>query len=59
MIQKTHFLSENKKKYLLHNVSEDLMAVFHVDGGMIKSNDILKCDNLILDVSSMKAILLN
>ncbi len=49
-------LSENKKKYLLHNVSEDLMAVFHVDGGMIKSNDILKCDNLILDVSSMKAI---
>lgn len=49
-------ISENKKKYLLHNISEDLMAVFHVDGGMIQSNDILKCDNLILDVTSMKAV---
>ena len=49
-------VSENKKKYLLHNSDEKLIAVFHVDGGMIQGNDVLRCDNLILDVTDMKAI---
>lgn len=49
-------VSENKKKYLLHNSDGNLIAVFHVDGGMIQGNDVLRCDNLILDVIGMKAI---
>ena len=27
---------ENKKKYVLHNIDERLIGVFHVDDGMIK-----------------------
>lgn len=47
---------EKKKKYLLHNDQEHTMAVFHVDGEMIQSNDAIKCDNLILDLTNMTAI---
>lgn len=49
-------ISENRKKYLLHNDVADFIAVFHVDGGMIQSHEIIKCDNLVLDATSMKAI---
>ena len=49
-------ISENRKKYLLHNDLRNNMAVFHVDGAMVQDKNTIKCDNLVLDTTGMKAI---
>lgn len=49
-------ISENRKKYLLHNDLSNYIAVFHVDGAMVRDNDKIKCDNLLIDATGMKAI---
>lgn len=49
-------ISENRKKYLLHNDLSNYIAVFHVDGAMVQDNDKIKCDNLLIDATGMKAI---
>lgn len=49
-------ISENRKKYLLHNDLSNYIAVFHVDGAMVQDNDKIKCDNLLIDTTGMKAI---
>lgn len=49
-------ISENRKKYLLHNDLNNYIAVFHVDGAMVQDNDKIKCDNLLIDATGMKAI---
>ncbi len=49
-------ISENRKKYLLHNDLRNNMAVFHVDGAMVQDKNTIKCDNLVLDTIGMKAI---
>lgn len=49
-------ISENRKKYLLHNNLSNYIAVFHVDGAMVQDNDKIKCDNLLIDATGMKAI---
>ncbi|MGO5308217.1 hypothetical protein ACTQ1L_15215 [Agathobacter sp. LCP21S3_B2] len=35
-------ISENRKKYLLHNDLSNYIAVFHVDGAMVRDNDKIK-----------------
>ena len=47
---------ENKKKYVLNNITRDEIVRFHVDGGMFTSNDVQKCDNLAVDIDSKIAI---
>lgn len=49
-------ISENRKKYLLHNDLSNYIAVFHVDGAMVQDNDKINCDNLLIDATGMKAI---
>lgn len=49
-------ISENRKKYLLHNDLSNYIAVFHVDGAMVQDKNTIKCDNLVLDTTGMKAI---
>lgn len=41
-------MQENGKKYCLHNENREKIAVFHVDGGMLDSNEIIKCDYLMI-----------
>ncbi|MCI8984426.1 MAG: hypothetical protein HFI60_00535 [Lachnospiraceae bacterium] len=49
-------VEENKKRYALQN-SGDVIAVYRVDGQMIASADRVKCDNMIVDVTSLLAVL--
>lgn len=51
----TIVVEENKKQYILQN-SGDIIAVYRVDGQMISSPDLTKCDNLIVDITSLFAI---
>ncbi len=50
-------LEEHKKRYVLQN-NGDVVAVYRVDGQMIDSTDTTKCDNMIVDVSSVLAVLI-
>ncbi len=56
-IRKHLVVEENNKKYRLENPKGNLLASFHVDGGMIRSKKIMKCDHLLLDFNSRKSIL--
>lgn len=49
-------VEENKKQYVLQNIG-DVIAVYQVDGQMIASEDTVKCDNMIVDVTSLFAVL--
>lgn len=49
-------VEENKKQYRLQNKG-DVIAVYQVDGQMVDASDVVKCDNLIVDVISLLAIL--
>lgn len=49
-------VEENKKRYILQNIG-DVIAVYQVDGQMIVSANIVKCDNMIVDATSLSAIL--
>lgn len=49
-------VEEKKKKYQLNNSKTDKVACFHVDGGMITSQDSIKCDNMLVDIDSKLAI---
>lgn len=49
-------IEENRKKYELLNPNSDRIANFHIDGGMIPSPNITKCDNLLIDTDSDVAI---
>lgn len=49
-------VEENRKRYVLQNIG-DMIAVYQVDGQMIASEDTVKCDNMIVDVTSVLAIL--
>lgn len=48
-------VEENKKQYILHNTG-DIIAVYRVDGQMITSLDITKCDNLLVDTTSLLVV---
>lgn len=50
-------VEENKKRYTLQNHG-DMIAVYQVDGQMISSADSVKCDNMIVDVTSLFAVLI-
>lgn len=49
-------VEEHKKRYILQN-NGDVVAVYQVDGQMIASADMIKCDNMIVDASVLLAVL--
>ena len=49
-------VEENKKKYALVNRNRDKIARFQIDDGMISSQNIVKCDNLVIDTDSKFAV---
>lgn len=49
-------VSENKKKYLLHNDDNRTIASFLVDGGMVTEETVVKCDNFIMDITKKNAV---
>lgn len=50
-------VGENGKRYELQNRG-DTIVVYQVDGQMISSQDMVKCDNMIVDVTAWFAILI-
>ncbi len=50
-------VEEKHKRYTLQNC-RDVVAVYQVDGQMISSIDSVKCDNMIVDVTSLFAVLI-
>jgi hypothetical protein len=54
-MRKQIVVEENKKKYELKN-KDHIVAVYQVDGKLISSKEISKCDNLIVDLDSKIAI---
>lgn len=50
-------VSERRQKYTVNFSKEILSAVYAVDGGIIKDNNIMKCDKLVLlDIGEQKLL---